>query len=121
MDRKVHEIEKVEAIIEEVEASFKFIALGLKCLKEQPAVVSNNHVTLQLLKSGFERILKIMLLIKEKHLPIKFHNFKNQKSDLIVIWESNFYYVRNLKNSDCSKGIYRKSIRIHPIQYLKLN
>ena len=79
MTRKVHEIEKVNAIIEEVEASFKFIASGLKNLKEQTSIVSNNHVPLQLLSSGFERILKIMLLIKDKHLTDKFPELQKSK------------------------------------------
>src|SRR5690606_17831150 len=50
------------------EASFKLIATGLKNLNEQTSFVSNNHVPLQLLSSGFERVLKILLLLKDKHL-----------------------------------------------------
>lgn len=65
---KAHEIEKVVAITEEVEASFKLIAAGLKNLNEQTSSVSNNHVSLQLLSSGFERVLKILLLLKDKYL-----------------------------------------------------
>lgn len=65
---KAHEIEKINAVMEEVEASFNFIAVGLKKLSEQNSSVSNNHVPLQLFASGFERIVKILLLLKEKHL-----------------------------------------------------
>jgi hypothetical protein len=72
IEKKVIEIEKIVAITEEVDASFQFISSGLKNLKEQTSIVSNNHVTIQLLSSGFERILKIMLLIKDKHLDGKF-------------------------------------------------
>ncbi|HNE49827.1 MAG: hypothetical protein U0T31_01775 [Chitinophagales bacterium] len=43
---KAHEIEKVEAITEEVEASFQLIAVGLKNLNEQTSSISNNHVSL---------------------------------------------------------------------------
>lgn len=62
------QMEKVLAITQEVEASFKFVELGLLNLREQKTLVSNNHVTIQLLSSGFERIIKILLLLKEKHL-----------------------------------------------------
>ncbi|MBE2188887.1 MAG: hypothetical protein IAE98_05410 [Candidatus Kapabacteria bacterium] len=72
MNTKAHEIEKVAAVIEEVEASFKLIAAGLKNLNEQTSFVSNNHVPLQLLSSGFERVIKILLLLKEKHLTGKY-------------------------------------------------
>lgn len=72
MNKKVREIEKVVAINEEVEASFKFIAVGLKNLKEQKSAIINNHVSLQLLASGIERVLKILLLIKDKHLAGSF-------------------------------------------------
>lgn len=63
-----HEIEKVISVNEEVEASFQLIISGLKYLNAQTSFVSNNHVPLQLLSSGFERILKIILLLKDKHL-----------------------------------------------------
>lgn len=76
MNKKAIEIQKTQAIIEEVEASFKFISAGLKSLKEQTAIVSNNHVPLQLLSSGFERILKILLLIKDKYENGKFPEFQ---------------------------------------------
>src|SRR5690606_32149333 len=69
---KAHEAEKVLAVTEEVEALFKLITAGLKNLNEQTSFVSNNHVPLQLLSSGFERIIKILLLLKEKHLTGKY-------------------------------------------------
>ena len=62
------EIEKIIAIGEEVEASFNFIKDGIRYLNNQNSAVSNNHVPLQLLASGFERLVKILLLLKEKHL-----------------------------------------------------
>lgn len=62
------EAQKIGAIVEEVDAAFDFISSGLKNLKEQKTSVSNNHVTLQLLSSGFERLVKILLLIKDKHI-----------------------------------------------------
>lgn len=80
MQKKVHEIIKVNAVNEEVEASFKFITAGLLNLKAQTAIVSNNHVPLQLLSAGFERLLKIMLLIKDKHLTGKFPELQKAKT-----------------------------------------
>lgn len=68
MIKNAVEAHKISAIIEEVDASFDFISTGLKNLKEQKTSVSNNHVTLQLLSSGFERLVKILLLIKDKHI-----------------------------------------------------
>lgn len=72
MKNKIHEVEKITATIEEIEASFNFIALGLKSLNKQNSSISNNHVVLQLLASGFERVIKILLLLKEKHLTGKY-------------------------------------------------
>lgn len=72
MATKIHDIEKIEAVMIEVEASFKFIAEGLKILNQQNYVLSNNHVPLQLLSSGVERILKILLLLKDKYLEGNF-------------------------------------------------
>ena len=66
-NNEAYEIFKIAAIVEEVEASFNFISSGLSILKEQKSVVSNNHVVLQLLSSGFERLVKILLLLKDKH------------------------------------------------------
>jgi hypothetical protein len=58
---------KKHAIHQEIEASFEYIRVGLVNLREQKSGVSNNHVTLQLLASGFERILKTLLVIKYKY------------------------------------------------------
>lgn len=66
------DIRKAYAITQEVEASFKFIESGIINLKEQKFAVLNNHVTLQLLAAGFERLLKILLLLKEKKLNGEF-------------------------------------------------
>lgn len=67
MQKRYIEILKATAMNEEVEATFNFIALALKTLKEQNTTISNNHVPLQLFAAGFERILKILLLIKDKY------------------------------------------------------
>lgn len=78
---KLHiELNKSIAIDEEIDASFNFIVLALKVLKEQNSIVSNNHVPLQLFASGFERILKILLLIKDKHETGNFPEFSKAKS-----------------------------------------
>lgn len=78
---KLHiELNKSIAIVEEIDASFKFIVLGLKTIKEQNSTISNNHVSLQLLSSGFERILKILLLIKDKHETGKFPELLKARS-----------------------------------------
>lgn len=76
---KVQEIEKVAAIMNEVEASFKFIATGLKLMKQQGYIVANNHVPLQSLASGFERLVKILLLIKDKYLTGDFAQHSKAK------------------------------------------
>lgn len=62
----VLEIEKANAVTEEIAASFQFISEGLKRLKAQPSFVSNNHVALQLFAAGFERIVKILYILKLK-------------------------------------------------------
>src|SRR5688572_8121050 len=74
------EVQKSTAIVEEIEASFNFIVVALKTLKEQASPSSNNHVSLQLLASGFERILKILLLIKDKHMTGSFPELTKTKS-----------------------------------------
>lgn len=61
------QVDKAMAIMAEVEASFKFIKLGLLDLRSLNEVVSNNHVAIQLLSSGFERLIKILILLKKKH------------------------------------------------------
>lgn len=63
---------KVVAVTEEVEASFRFIETGLLNLRSTKLAGANNHVTLQLLAAGFERLLKILLLLKHKHLNGEF-------------------------------------------------
>ena len=68
VDERFIQMEKLLAITQEVEASFNFVELGLLNMREQKTLESNNHVTIQLLSSGFERIIKILLLLKEKHL-----------------------------------------------------
>lgn len=81
MNKNLHnEVRKSNAIGEEIDASFKFIVLGLKIIKEQNSTITNNHVSLQLFASGFERILKILLLIKDKHKTGKFPELAKAKS-----------------------------------------
>lgn len=65
-------LSKVSAVMQEVEASFRFIETGLLNLRSTKFVGANNHVTLQLLAAGFERLLKILLLLKHKHLHGEF-------------------------------------------------
>lgn len=67
MENNTLEIEKVDAIGEEIEASFNFIKEGIRMLNNQKSAILSNHVPLQLLSSGFERLAKILLLLKEKH------------------------------------------------------
>ncbi len=108
---KAHEIEKVVAITEEVEASFQFIAVGLKNLNEQTSSISNNHVSLQLLSSGFERVLKILLLLKDKHLTgsypelskarEKFKNYNNghgieKMLDELIVYSKNIDFMQRV-------------------------
>lgn len=80
MNKHYIEALKSNAIFEEIDASFKFIVLGLQTIKKQNSTVSNNHVSLQLFASGFERILKILLLIKDKHETGKFPELAKAKS-----------------------------------------
>jgi len=70
---------KVVAVTEEVEASFRFIEAGLVNLRSTKFVGANNHVTLQLLAAGFERLLKILLLLKHKHQEGKFPELANAR------------------------------------------
>lgn len=69
---KVFEIEKINAIVEEVDASYKFIIEGIRILKTKKSAISSNHVELQLFAGGFERLLKILLFLKEKHTLKKY-------------------------------------------------
>lgn len=66
------ELGKVVAVTEEVEASFGFIQAGLVNLKSTKFAGANNHVTLQMLAAGFERLLKILILLKHKHINGEF-------------------------------------------------
>src|SRR5690554_670463 len=78
--KDILEIEKIAAIGEEIEASFKFIKEGIKTLDNQTSPTSSNHVSLQLLSSGFERLVKILLLLKEKHLTGEFPQTEGKKN-----------------------------------------
>ena len=78
--KDILEIEKIDAIGEEIEASFNFIKEGIKSLKNQSSFVSSNHISLQLLSSGFERLIKILLLLKEKHLTGEYPNTEGNRN-----------------------------------------
>ncbi|WP_426330057.1 hypothetical protein [Pedobacter sp. R-06] len=67
LDEKVVQMDKAIAVQEEIKASFQFVVIGMQNIKSLNSTVSNNHVVLQLLSSGFERLIKILILIKEKH------------------------------------------------------
>lgn len=64
---KVNEVLKIDAIIQEVEASYEHIVEGIRNLASNKSPILSNHVPLQNFASGFERLVKILLLIKEKH------------------------------------------------------
>lgn len=51
-------LNKVAAITQVVEASFRFIETGLMNLKSTKSVGANNHVSLQLIASGLEALDK---------------------------------------------------------------
>ncbi|PCJ22479.1 MAG: hypothetical protein COA97_13385 [Flavobacteriales bacterium] len=74
------DIEKIGAIGEEIEASFNFIKEGIRSLDNQNSAVSSNHIPLQLLASGFERLVKILLVLKEKHLTGKYPKTEGKKN-----------------------------------------
>src|SRR3989344_2449121 len=64
---QINEALKINAIVLEVEASYAHITDGIRYLNTQKSPVLNNHVLLQNFASGFERLIKILLLIKEKY------------------------------------------------------
>jgi hypothetical protein len=72
--------EKISAIGEEIEASFNFIKEGIRYLDKQNSAGSSNHVPLQLLSSGFERLVKILLLLKEKLLTGEYPKTEGKKN-----------------------------------------
>jgi len=77
--KEILEIEKIGAIGEEIEASFNFITEGIRTLDNQNSAISSNHIPLQLLSSGFERLVKILLLLKEKHLTGEYPKTEGNK------------------------------------------
>lgn len=77
---KTLEIEKVNAIVEEVEASFTFIIEGIRILNNKKSAVLNNHVELQLFSSGFERLAKILLFLKEKYITGQYPELEGKKN-----------------------------------------
>lgn len=80
MTKKTLEIEKIVAIGEEIEASFIFIKEGINILNSQKSTILNNHVPLQLLASGFERLAKILLLLKEKYVRGSYPMLEGKKN-----------------------------------------
>jgi len=74
------EIKRNVAISEEIEASYIFIKEGLSLLITQKSALLNNHVPMQLLASGFERLAKILLILKEKHVSGEFPIVESNKN-----------------------------------------
>jgi hypothetical protein len=74
------QVAKNSAIQQEVEASFKFIIEGIRILKTKKSAILNNHVELQLFAGGFERLAKILLFIKYKHIKGKFPELEGKKN-----------------------------------------
>lgn len=113
---------KKQAIHQEIEASFEYIRVGLLNLREQNSAVSNNHVTLQLLASGFERILKVLLLIKFKHLNGKFPELEKCKKHFMVY--NNGHGIEKMLNelveySTSMNGFYTIPMIKEDINFLK--
>ena len=99
---KAHEFEKVVAVTEEVEASFKLIISGLNTLNKQTSFASNNHVPLQLLSAGFERIVKIILLLKDKHLKGTYPDLKKAKEMFNNYDNDTVHKSVSIKTARCS-------------------
>ena len=74
------QVAKSRAIQIEVEASFKFIIEGIRILKTKKSAILNNHVELQLFAGGFERLAKILLFIKHKHINGKYPELEGKKN-----------------------------------------
>lgn len=74
------EYTKENALRIEIDASFHYIKSGLLILKKEKNINYNHHITLQLLASGFERILKILLLLRHKHLNGNFPETEGKKN-----------------------------------------
>lgn len=118
----IYEAEKVSAVIEEVEASFNLIITGLKNLKEQKSGTLNNHVTLQLLASGIERLLKILILLKDKHLTGSFPELKKARTRFKDY--DNGHGIEKMLNelliySDSSKLMLKIPMVVEDMEYLK--
>jgi len=77
---KQEEYIKENAIRIEIDASFHYIKSGLLILKKEKNINYNHHITLQLLASGFERILKILLMLRHKHLNGTFPETEGKKN-----------------------------------------
>lgn len=71
MRNNVNETIKIGAIIEEVSGAYSHIISGIREIKNN-SLFLENHVALQNFASGFERLVKILLLIKEKHITGSF-------------------------------------------------
>lgn len=66
MDNKGFEVAKIAAVIEEIDGAYQLITGGIAELKKDSSPVLSNHVCLQLLSSGIERLVKIFLFLREK-------------------------------------------------------
>lgn len=74
------EVLRINAIVEEVEASYKFIIEGIRVVKSKRSAILNNHVELQLFAAGFERLLKILLFLKEKYITGSFPEHRGKEN-----------------------------------------
>lgn len=64
---RLNESLKNESVDNEINVSYCHLTEGIRHLDRQKSSASNKHVLLQDFASGFERLIKILLLIKEKH------------------------------------------------------
>lgn len=86
------EYTKENAVWIEIDASFHYIKSGLLILKKEKNINYNHHITLQLLASGFERILKILLLLRHKHLNGDFPETEGNKNYFSVFGNGHGIY-----------------------------
>ena len=105
--KEILEIEKVVAIGEEIEASFNFIKEGIRVLDNQNSAISSNHIPLQLLASGFERLVKILLLLKEKHLTGEYPQIEGKKN-----YFGQFNYGHGIKKMVNSLILYSENVEL---------
>ncbi|PIQ27626.1 MAG: hypothetical protein COW63_15780 [Bacteroidetes bacterium CG18_big_fil_WC_8_21_14_2_50_41_14] len=99
------QVEKSNAIQQEVEASFKFIIEGIRILKTKKSAILNNHVELQLFAGGFERLAKILLFLKYKQINSKYPELRDNKN-----FFSNYDNGHGIKKMIDELVLYSKTI-----------